>query len=145
MGVGGSDLGVGCGEDTAEHSPGGGKPEKKGGKNEKKGHRERRKEISNSQTLTKPQSQGGQGTPARSSWSTTASEVNPASLGRYWKMDFQAQRATRNRKISRKALAWWSDTALLASQLCPTSQVLDDCSHHSPLPAQDIVQESPST
>lgn len=93
MGIGGSNLGVGCGEDSTEHSPGGGKPEKKGGKNEKKDHRERRKEISNSQTLTNPQSQGGQGAPARSSWSTTASEVNPASLGRYRKMDFQAQRA----------------------------------------------------
>lgn len=46
VGVGGSNLGeVGCGEDSAEHSPGGGKPEKKEGKNEKKNPRERRKEM----------------------------------------------------------------------------------------------------
>lgn len=38
-------MGMGCGEDTTEHSPGGGTPEKKEGKDEKKDHREKRKEI----------------------------------------------------------------------------------------------------
>ena len=52
--------------------------------------------------------------------------------------------ATRSRKINPKALALRSDMALLASQLCPTSQVLErgGMTAHTFAPAcSDICRE----